>query len=235
MDNVLNNVDMTQLENMITELMFKSMTISNGIKNFQLVTDSEQLHIDGDFRPQTIFDKAPEQAIISIDTPAIAQYPNGEAGHLFAITGNMPTRQESRPTPILCFWISATASSDLYIATYMGNGSYFKWRKISTDYESLNTLQNTNGDITMHYRVIAGRFVEFSLRTEDQVYSTATTLFTLPFKPLEGRHIYFPMAQWLDDAAPSSGNNVARIGSNGEVQVICSDQFLVTHGVFAIA
>lgn len=232
-DNIVSTPNMKQLDNLMLRFVFESMTIKNGLKNFQLITSPEQLNCSGSLIPQNIFNAAPEQTIISIDTVASNEWPvGGTAGHLFAITGNMPLKTEVRATPILCVWAPLSGTSDLYVALYNGNGDLFKWRKISENYSTERTLTNSGGDITFVYRVISGRFVEWKIDTGNVAYPTQTDVITLPFSPLLNT-IEEPLALWADNGEPT-GENAVRFTGNS-IQIICADKWLHGHGVFSIA
>lgn len=224
---MVNNVDFEELKNLLLSHDFNIESIKNGLSNFQLIDTVDKLGATGEtLTPQIVFNYAPEQSIISIDTLASNEWPVNAAGHLWAITSSM--NNNSRPIPIICFWC-CSSTNEMFYTFYNGNGSEFKWYYAKHNKPKTKTI--THGNAKFVYRDL-GDFCEFEFTSNSDRFSTQTTIGTIDLLPKTG-DAYFLLTLW-DNSANPSGLNAIRITTSGSVQVITRDTWVHGHGVFSL-
>lgn len=223
-------IDFDTIKNLLLEHKFNLETLNNGLGAFQYVDSIEKLELtESECIPQKIFDYAPEKSIISIDTPASAEYPRNEAGHLWVLTGEV-TNNWSRAIPMFCVWV-CSGSNEIYFAYYNGEGDDFKWYLCNT--ATATPVQTiTYEGVSFKYRIILGNILEFEVTTQGTRYPTQTQIGTIPYSP-KLDNAYFPLIKW-ENSGVYSGINGIRFTTTGQVQIICVDNYLHGHGFMGI-
>lgn len=225
MDNVINYDD---LKNLLLSFNFNIDSLKNALSDFQVIDSIEKLGAANEtMTPQVVFNYAPEQSIISIDTPASNEWPVNADGHLWAFTSNMKSVYY-RPVPILCFW-ACSSTNELFYTFYNGDGSDFKWYYAKHSKPKTHTI--THGNATFIYRDL-GDFCEFEFTSNEDLFTTQTTIGTIDLIP-KTNDAYFPLTIWDSNATPT-GMNALRITTTGNVQVITKDTNVHGHGIFSL-
>lgn len=141
-DDIFNKANGKGLDNILLEFAFKFMTMINGFKNFQFVTELKDINITTDnFTFQDIVDNVPEESICWFKIPATAEIVRKEAGDLLVLTSHIRDREtEYRPLPMLAFFFNPVTNIP-WLRYYDGVGSDSFWYPLFR-YNAGITLKN---------------------------------------------------------------------------------------------
>lgn len=126
--------------------------------------------------------------------------------------------------------------TDIYTRViYPSTGYIEPWYRIQMN--SVNASWYTirlssDTSVAFYYRKISVNQVEWKLDTAETKHPTQTTIGILPsgFIPNSGWH--FALARWINNG--TQGVNALRITTNGEIQIIATDDYVHGSGIFSI-
>ena len=226
------NVDFNEFKNIIMNHDFTLSSLKGKLKKFKFIDKIEDVYPDlTECTPANVLSYAIEDAIYSLDTDANSGWATNNAGHLWALTGNIPNPiAGNRPLPILLIWVDNTTHI-IYEAMYWGSNSY-KWCVISNDFTTSWTEISTVTGISFKYRILNGKIVEWFLQNSTgDLYTNVTQIATLPFTISE--YVYSYLVIWSASSSESS-NNVLRITPSGAVELIANQGYVRGSGMFIL-
>lgn len=128
-DNVFNKANGKGLDNILLEFAFKFMTMINGFKNFQMVTELADINIKTDtFTFQDVVNNVPEQSICWFRIPSTATIvSDGQAGNLLMFTAPWWDKNTGdKPIPMISFFMNPVTNIT-WFRYYDGVGGDTNW------------------------------------------------------------------------------------------------------------
>ena len=110
-------------------------------------------------------------------------------------------------------------------------GSWIKYSK-DTPWSSIN--DTTVGNTKFSYRY-NDKFVEWWIETNADTYASQTTLLNIPSGLRPAKTLWQALCFWTNSAVTSQDRNAVRITNGGDVQVIAPNNYMMAHGIYAIA
>lgn len=128
-DDIFDKQSGVGLDNILLKYAYKFMTIDNGFKNFQIVTNVNDIGITkNDYNFQDIVDNVPEQAIVWLEIPETAEIiTKGQKGNLFMLTAPLWDKENSiRPIPMIALFLNPLTNIP-WLRYYDGKGGDTFW------------------------------------------------------------------------------------------------------------
>jgi hypothetical protein len=129
------------------------------------------------------------------------------------------------------------ATNDVFTRViYASSGYVESWYRVlmnSVNSSWASIKLSSDQSVVFRYRRISTNQVEWKIETAGTAHPTQTTVGTLPSNLAPQSGWYFPLTRWGNNAQ-QTGCNTLRLTTNGEVQIITVDTYLMGSGIYSI-